>query len=429
MSKYPRYPAYKDSGVEWLGEVPEGWGLCSFLGMAKYINGHPFAPSDWSDQGLPIIRIAQLTGKDFDNFSTLEPSKEVLVKDGDLLFSWSATIDCFVWQRGPAYLNQHIFKVVPKSVVQKDYLFHLLKHVAPKMADLDAHGSTMRHIKKESLREKFILPPISEQTAIAAFLDRETARIDALVAKKTRFIELLKEKRQALITHAVTKGLDPNAKMKDSGVEWLGEVPEGWEVKPIKFMARFAGGGTPSRDIPEFWGGDIPWVSPKDMKSEEIRATEESITNLGLINSSSCVIAPGHILLVVRSGILRHTIPVARNVVRVAINQDLKAIRFDPANVNESYFLYFVQGLSSRLLLVWRKQGATVESIEQECLADAPLPVPPLEEQSRIIAFLRRETARIDLLVSKTERGIELLKEKRSALITAAVTGQIDVRQ
>jgi type I restriction enzyme S subunit len=207
---FPRYPEYKDSGVEWLGKVPVHWRKTALKFLANYQNGFPFKPDDWGTDGLPIIRIAQLTGEGEPNFYSGLLDSRVLVETGDLLFSWSANIDSYIWTKGSAWLNQHIFKVTPSDEADKSFLFYVIKHLAPKLAEFDAHGSTMRHIKKESLGERVFVPPHPEQTQIAAFLDRETAKIDALVDEQRLLMELLKEKRQAVISHAVTKGLNPD---------------------------------------------------------------------------------------------------------------------------------------------------------------------------------------------------------------------------
>lgn len=215
----------------------------------------------------------------------------------------------------------------------------------------------------------------------------------------------------------------PNyAEYKDSGVEWLGEVPEHWGIQKLKRIATFSGGGTPSRDNLAFWNGDIPWISPKDMKSEEITTAEECITTLGLHSSTTNIVKPNTVIIVVRSGILRHTIPVAITKTEVALNQDMKAIHLDAGSCLAKFFLRWVQGLNGHLLLSWGKQGATVESIEHEYLSNSIFPLPSIKEQSAIAAFLDRETAKIDALVAEQEKLIELLKEKRQAVISHAVT-------
>ena len=212
------------------------------------------------------------------------------------------------------------------------------------------------------------------------------------------------------------------AEYKDSGVAWLGEVPAHWVLLKLKAFTRFCGGGTPSRDNLSFWNGDIPWVSPKDMKFERIKGAEESITEEGLSSSSSSLVDSGRLLMVVRSGILKHTIPVAINDVPVALNQDMKALSFSEQVATSEFFLRWVQGLNDVLLLAWAKQGATVESIEHSYLAETLVPLPPLAEQSVIAAFLDRETGKIDTLIAEQEKLLILLAEKRQATISHAVT-------
>lgn len=149
---FPRYPEYKDSGVEWLGEVPASWGKTALKYLGDYQNGYPFKPDDRGEEGLPIIRIAQLTGITEPAFFSGNIDERHKVRNDDLLFSWSATIDSFIWQKGDAWLNQHIFKVTPTEEASRKFLFYIIKHVAPKLAEFDAHGSTMRHMKIGSIR-------------------------------------------------------------------------------------------------------------------------------------------------------------------------------------------------------------------------------------------------------------------------------------
>ena len=212
------------------------------------------------------------------------------------------------------------------------------------------------------------------------------------------------------------------AEYKGSGVAWLGDVPAHWVLAKVKAFASFCGGGTPSRDNMAFWNGEIPWVSPKDMKSERIRGAEERITEEGLSSSSSSLVNAGRVLMVVRSGILKHTIPVAINDVPVALNQDMKALLFKDHSSTSEFFLRWVQGLNDLLLLAWAKQGATVESIEHNYLAETIVALPPMEEQSAIAAFLDHETVKIDALIAEQEKLLTLLAEKRQATISHAVT-------
>ena len=218
---------------------------------------------------------------------------------------------------------------------------------------------------------------------------------------------------------------EPYQSYKYSGLDAIGLVPEHWESKKLSQLVSFAGGGTPNRDRANFWNGDLPWVSPKDMKSEVISGAEECITDAGLNSSATSLVPPGALLIVVRSGILKHTIPAAINTVPIALNQDMKALRFGQTCTSR-FFLRWIQGHQEWLLLQWGKQGATVESIEQEYLARTVIPLPPLDEQEAIANFLDRETAKIDAMVEEQRRLITLLKEKRQAVISYAVTKGLD---
>ncbi|PXV52999.1 restriction endonuclease subunit S [Aeromonas veronii] len=213
----------------------------------------------------------------------------------------------------------------------------------------------------------------------------------------------------------------PYPEYDDSGIEWLGRIPVHWKLATLKHECVFSGGGTPTKDNLAYWGGDIPWISPKDMKSQVVTDSIDKITAVAVAESSTKLVPEGALLMVVRSGILQRTIPVAINTVPVTLNQDMKALRFKSKD-KACFFLYYIQGLESQLLLEWCKQGATVESIEHELLANARYPLPPNDELKAINQFLDYETARIDRLITQQLRLIELLKEKRQAVISHAVT-------
>lgn len=214
--------------------------------------------------------------------------------------------------------------------------------------------------------------------------------------------------------------MKPYASYKPSGVAWLGEVPEHWGIQKLKHLVTFVGGGTPSKEDDALWGGDIPWVSPKDMKRQRIVESTDCITPAGLAVSACTLIPPGAVLTVVRSGILQHTIPVAINDVAVTINQDMKAL-LPTGDIDANFLAYQIRGCQSELLDEWVKQGATVESIEHQRMADARLACPPIHEQQAIADYLDDETARIDELIQEKEGLIGLLREHRQGVASDAV--------
>lgn len=431
----PVYPAYKDSGVEWLGEVPAHWSLESLRGQFVELKTKNEGALDQNYLSLVAGRgvMPYAEKGDIGNKKPDDLEKCKVVRSGNFVInSMNFGIGAFGVSAhdgvcSPVYIVLHARELSSLQFLRWIFDNPGFREEAQSFGNgILAHRSAIGWDELKAM--KIGVPPIAEQAAIAAFLDRETGKIDALVEEQRRLIALLKEKRQAVISHAVTKGLNPQAPLKASCIEWLGDIPAHWAVVPLKYLAHFSGGGTPSREVPAYWNGDIPWVSPKDMKVELISDTEEFITDDGLEGSASSLVAPGAVLVVVRSGILRHTIPVAINTRAVALNQDMKAISVAQDRYRGDYLSRFIQGLNSTLLPMWLKLGATVESIEFSYMAETPLPVPPLTEQAVISAFLDQETGKFDALVQEADRAILLLQERRAALISAAVTGKIDVR-
>lgn len=289
--------------------------------------------------------------------------------------------------------------------------------------------STINQLTLSTLRSFPIpLPPLEEQAEIAAYLEAKTAQLDGLIERKERLLDLYAEERQALINRAVTRGLDPDAPTRDSRVEWLGEIPAHWEVKRLKYtIQEINGGGTPNTEESSFWNGDIPWISPKDMKTKAVSSSKKMITQAGLEGSSTLLINEGRILIVVRSGILKHTLPVAINTTQVTLNQDMKAI-FPSEKLFPSFLYFLFRGLEKTILTVCSKIGATVDSIEMESLFNFLIPLPPLDEQIQIAEWIATKTGQLDRLTEKTQQQIAYLKEYKAALIAEVVTGKVDVR-
>jgi len=273
----------------------------------------------------------------------------------------------------------------------------------------------------------FSQPTSLEQTQIAAFLDHETAKIDLLIGQQQELIRLLKEKRQAVISHAVTKGLNPHAPLKDSGIEWLGQVPAHWSVKPLKYLMSLTSGGTPSKDNLEYWEGTIPWASSKDLKSDELFDTQDHITQKALDIGGAALVPTGSILTVVRGMILLHTFPVVVTRVPMAINQDLKAIQ-PTAGITADFLAWLLRGASEVVLSTTDEAGHGTKVLRMESWLAIQVPIPPLKEQASIVAGIIKRLGQLDNLTNDAYRATDLLQERRTALISAAVTGKIDVR-
>jgi type I restriction enzyme S subunit len=272
------------------------------------------------------------------------------------------------------------------------------------------------------------LPALQHQRAVANYLDRETARLDGLVAAKERVLGLVAEKRRALITSAVTRGLEPSAPLHESGIPWLGEIPAHWKLIPLRFLVDIVGGATPDTGKAEFWDGDIPWVSPKDMKRDEIKDAEDHVSTLALSSSALRLIDPVVVLIVVRGMILAHSFPTAVTTQPVTINQDMKALRCREL-LEPRYLRDFLRGLEAWLVSITEESAHGTRRLESEVLGRFQVCVPPIDEQRAIVAYIAAEAAKLDVLRTATERTIALLKERRTALIAAAVTGRIIIHE
>jgi type I restriction enzyme S subunit len=330
----------------------------------------------------------------------------------------------------PAVCSNFIARVTVAPGYDARFLTYL--HAA-----LYALRITTRHIKQSTgiqnldsasyLGEATGLPPEPEQCAIATFLNRETARIDALLAKKERLIELLQEKCAALITRAVTKGLDPNVPMKDSGIEWLGKVPAHWEAERIKWAARMVSGHTPDKKVESYWqGGDIPWVSLADTgqlrEVDYIASTEVMTTSDGIAHSSAHVLPAGTVVFsrdatIGLCAITRAGMAVSQHFIGWICGSRLRP----------EYLLFVLRSMTQELERL--TMGATVLTIGMPDVKSLAIPIPPLLEQDEIVPHVLHRRAQLDSLVAKIRHAIDRLKELRTALISAAVTGKIDVRE
>ncbi len=428
--RLPRYAEYKDSGVEWLGYVPAAWNVVPLKYLARFTNGCVFKPGSWSESGTPIIRIENINGSQNFNFYDGEVDARYHVSSGDLLFGWSGnrgtSFGPFVWgASGVYFLNQHIFKVESVDCDMR-WLYWGLRAVTAHVEDQATGIIGMVHVTKGDLGViKLPVPKPDEQTAIAAFLDRETAKIDALIAEQEKLIALLAEKRQATISHAVTKGLNPNVPMKDSGIPWLGNVPLHWKLAKLGLYATVENGTTPSRTVMEYWeDGSIPWLASGEVNQLQISEASELITEAALEGCSLRVLPVGTVVIgLVGQGKTRGMSAILR--ISATINQNLAAVCPGP-RIEGGYILYVFRAMYEWLREAGR--GGNQAAMNCEMLSGLRIPILPLIEQEAIVGFIESEVGKLDALKVQAELAIALLKERRSALIAAAVTGQIDVR-
>ena len=428
---FPRYPSYKDSGVEWLGEVPDHWEVKRLKHNLRLLTektgrrDHPVALENiegWTGRFIPTETEFQGEGIAFDA--------------GDILFGklrpYLAKAYC-AESSGEAVGDFHVMRPVA-GINSRFAQYQILNREFIAIVDGSTFGSKMPRASWEFVGGMAVAtPPLPEQTQIAAFLDRETAKIDELVAEQRRLMELLKEKRQAVISHAVTQGLNPHAPMKPSGIEWLGDVPEHWEIKPIRrvIAAPISNGIFKKK---EEFGTGVLLINVFDIYRPDFKIDFDSLDRVRCDPSeiSSYEVLAGD-LFFVRSSLKQEGIAVVAVADRCSepVVYECHLIRARPNRkvLNGRFGSYVLNSVVYRSTMVAKAKINTMTTIDQEAILSTELPIPPISEQADIAAFLDQETTKFDTLTAEAQRAIDLLQERRTALISAAVTGQIDVRR
>lgn len=446
MSHYKPYPVYKDSGVEWLGAVPEHWAV-KRLRFAATLN--PPVRLDLLSDPDRVVSFLPMEAIGEDGSLNLEQSRLVrdvrngysYFEDGDVAFA--KVTPCFENGKGAlmkGLLDAAGFGTTELTVLRPttkitdarylNYVVQSARFRAFGVGAMTGAGGLKRVPDEFTRNFPTALPDLIEQQSIASHLDRETTRIDALVEKKTRFIELLREKRQALITHAVTKGLDPNVEMKDSGVEWLGEVPEHWDVKRLKFIANVQTGIAKGKDNADRDTIEMPYLRVANVQDGYLDLDEVATIEVASADVARYLLQPGDVLMneggdfdkLGRGHVWHGEIDPCIHQNHVFAVRPHKVLSEWLNTVTSSNFAqFYFMGRS--------KQSTNLASISSTNLMELPVPLPNEAEQRQTLEVLYSRMARLDTLINKTERSVELLKERRSALITAAVTGQIDLRE
>lgn len=420
----PRYPEYKEIGIEWLGLVPVHWENYRVKRLFDIGRGRVISQEEIKDDGFYPVFSSQT--KD----------------NGCLGFIDSYDFDCeqLTWttdgaNAGTVFLREGkhnctnvcgTLQVKSKSNLLLRYGLYYLQYAAQFYKRPDTNGAKI--MNGEMAEIFFIAPPYIEQTAIATFLDRETGKIDELIAEQEKLLTLLAEKRQATISHAVTKGLDPSAPMKDSGVEWLGEVPEHWEVKPAKFFSKIGNGSTPNRENAAYWsGGLFPWLNSSTVNQDLVTESEQFVTPLALKECHLPIIKPPAILIGI-TGQGRTRGMAATLGFEATINQHVAYVKPDNNRVNVDFLRSVFDMAYQHLRTESDWGGSTKGAITCDQIARLAIPLPNLDEQLQIVEFLNKESNKLDALTTEAIHSISLMKERRTALISAAVTGKIDVR-
>lgn len=419
--RHKQYPAYKGSGVDWLGGIPAHWEVKKLAWLTKCLDSRR-VPLNAEERGrmqgeYPYWGANSIV--DYVDRWLFDEELVLLGEDGAPFFDRTRPVAFRV--SGKVWVNNHAHVLRPSRSLDAAFLAAALNCVDYR-AFID--GTTRDKLTQGDMNSISIqFPPKAEQRAIAAFLDRETAQVDALVAKKERLIALLQEQRTALITGTVTKGVNPTVPMKDSGVEWLGEIPTHWEVKKIKRLCLVRRGASPRPiEDPIYFDdeGEYAWVRIADVTASEryLERTTQRLSPLG--KSKSVALEPGDLFVSIAATVGKPII----TKIKCCIHDGF--VYFVGLHENREFLFYvFSCGEPYKGL---GKLGTQL-NLNTDTIGDIYLPRPADAEQEAIVQYLDRETARIDALVAKVCEAIERLKELRAALVSAAVTGKIDVRE
>ncbi|WP_374416142.1 restriction endonuclease subunit S [Ectopseudomonas oleovorans] len=448
MSHYKPYPSYKDSGVEWLGRVPEHW---SVVRMRYAATLNPPVRRDLLEDPDQEVSFLPMEAIGEDGSLNLEQNRPVVevrsgysyFEDGDVAFA--KVTPCF--ENGKGALMRGLRCAAGFGTTELTVLRPNLAVADARYINYIVQGSSFRafgagamtgagglkRVPDEFTRNFPVsLPELGEQRVIASRLDRETARIDALIEKKTRFIELLREKRQALITHAVTKGLDPNAKMKDSGEEWLGEVPEHWVIKRFRDICISISTGPFGTALgnEDYVTGGVPVINPSHIVDEQCSPDPDITVSVETAERLSFWAMRVGDLVTARRGELGRAAVIFDQQDGWICGTGSLRVRPNPNQVLTGYLHTVLQSRYAREWLNLASVGATMANLNEGILGSLPLALPPsTAEQERLLSSLATHSERLIRIEQKAALSVALLKERRSALITAAVTGQIDLRE
>jgi len=428
--KLPAYPKYKTSGVEWLGDVPEKWEVKRL----KYVAGLSDVKIE-ADPEMPVPYIGlehveSWTGKLLPLDLELVPSGIAnQFKKGSVLFGKLRPY--LAKACTPDFTGLCSTELLVLEAAKQDNRFLRYSLLTPgfiSLVDSASYGVKMPRASWDFVGVcNLPLPPLPEQQIIADFLDKETARLDALVAKNAKLIERLKEKRTALLSHTVTRGLNSKAKLKSSGNDWLGDIPAHWEVLTVRHRAKLikTGGTPPTAEERYYEDGTVPWFGPGSFDDQIVVSQPVKLLNSSAVKEGAArMFAAGATMVVAIGATLGKVSSLTEP---GSCNQQITVIEFDERRVHPRFATYQLKRLEPALRAI--APSATLPILDQGEIADIAIGLPPLPEQTAIAEFLDAETARIDDLVAKVETAVERLQEYRTALITSAVTGKIDVRK
>ncbi len=440
------YPKYKDSGIQWIGQIPENWKVQRIKGcLTQDGEGIKMGPFGSSLTGkvqlsMPYKVYGQwnVVGGDFcagTNTISEETYQELIrykVEPNELLISMMGTIGkCAIIPDGiqDGIMDSHIVKVrLNNDVLNSKFFLYVYdkdhSNIVYNQIQAQKRGSIMDGLNSTIIKNLYIpLPPLFEQQVIVAYLDDKTSKLDECV----RLLELQKadlmDYRKAIITKTVTRGLNPNAKLKDSGISWIGQIPETWKINRIKHFSKIQTGNTPSTAERRYFDGNVNWFTPGDFKGTFVIDTSARKLSQDAVNNNACRIFPANSIYLIGIGGTLGKIAFSEK--EASANQQIIVISPNETIISK-YIAYFLS--TKRNIFELMANAATLPILSNGSVANMDVPIPPLSEQQEIVEYLDTKTAKIDEAIKRIDEQIADLRAYRAALISDVVTGKIDVR-
>ena len=430
-----KYELYKDSGVEWIGKVPEHWNISSLKRYTSIKTGSTpstketkfydsedinwFTPNDFQSN------ILSDSNKKISNFARISNACKIFPAKSIYMIGIGGTIGKVAICDERASANQQINVIIPNKKVHYKYIYYCLCSQNKEII-LSANIVTLPIINQDKTGCLQIpVPTLREQQAIATYLDKRCQEIDKAIATQQKRINLLQELRQNVITHAVTRGLNPNVPLKDSKVEWIGMVPEHWKHLRLRFVCELRNGYTPSKANPEFWtDGTIPWYRMEDIRQNghKLKEANQYVTKKAVKNSG--LFEAGSFILATTATIGEHAMLIVDSLANQRFT-NLKIRKSLINNISKDYFYYYLFLIDEYCKSTTRT--ATFPAVNMEDLKNFLVLIPTLNEQQEIVRFIKHQLSRINSFMSMANRQIELLQELKQSIITEAVTGKVKV--
>lgn len=424
----------KDSGVAWIGKIPHCWNTSKLKYLGQYVNGYAFKPEEWGSKGVPIIRIQDLTGSnDNPNYFEGQIDKKYWVENGDILISWAATLDAFIWNKGNGWLNQHIFKAVPnRRIINYDFFFWMIKESMKNMNNDNKHGIFMQHVTLSVFNNFTIpMPPLAEQERIAAFLDAECAEIDTVLEKTRASIEEYKKLKQAIITQAVTKGIRGDRPMKNSGIEWIGDIPAEWRKTQLRHCAAIKSGITLGKKYEKTDSlVERPYLRVANVQDGYVDLSVLTTIEVTQDEDLKYRLRAGDVLMTeggdrdkLGRGCVWH------GEIEPCLHQNhIFAVQTSKDTLLPEFLEYLtVSDVGRSYFDVTAIKTTNLACTSSSKVLAFTIPLPSVEEQAEIVEALNTKCAGIDALVAKKQQYLTEIENYKKSLIYEYVTGKKEV--